>query len=63
MLDQVPVALFGEFKRNFFQYMRSTHPEVGRTISETKTLDDQTINALRQATEEFIATSNYREQA
>jgi F-type H+-transporting ATPase subunit alpha len=62
LLDKVPLARMAEFKREFFQYMRSTQPEVGRTIAQTKALDDQTLAALRSATEEFLATSNYQEQ-
>jgi F-type H+-transporting ATPase subunit alpha len=62
LLDKVPLSRVAEFKREFFQYMRSTHPEVGRTIAETRALDDQTLAALRSATEEFLATSNYQEQ-
>lgn len=62
LLDKVPLNRMADFKREFFQYMRSTHPEVGRTIAQTKGLDDQTLAALRSATEEFLATSNYQEQ-
>ena len=62
LLDKIPLSRIAEFKREYFQYMRSTHPEVGRTIAQTKTLDDQTKTALRSALEEFLATSNYQEQ-
>ena len=62
LLDQVAVSRVGEFKQEFFQYMRSTHPNIGRTINETKALDDQTVEALRGAVQDFLATSNYREE-
>ncbi len=62
LLDQVPVARVGEFKQEFFQYMRTTHPNIGRTINEIKALDDQTVEALRGAVQDFLATSNYREE-
>ena len=61
LLDQVPVSRVGEFKREFLQYMRTTHSDVGRTINETKTLDDQTVEALRAAVQDFLAGSNFRE--
>ncbi|WP_026369654.1 F0F1 ATP synthase subunit alpha [Kallotenue papyrolyticum] len=61
LLDQVPVARIQDFKREFLQYMRTTHPEVGRTIAETKVFSDQTAEALRAAAEEFLASTNYRE--
>jgi len=60
LLDQVPVARLAELKPEFFQYMRTTHPEIGRTILETKQFADETAQALRAATEEFLAGSDYR---
>jgi F-type H+-transporting ATPase subunit alpha len=61
LIDQVPVGRIQDFKRDFFQYMRTTRPEVGRAIVETKKLDDKVTAALRQATEDFLASGNYRE--
>ncbi len=60
-LDQVPVGRIEDFKREFFQFMRTGHPEVGRAILGSKTLSDETVAALRGAVEEFLATTDYKE--
>jgi F-type H+/Na+-transporting ATPase subunit alpha len=63
LLDKVPVNRIQEFKGEFVQYMRTTQPEVGRTILETKDLSDDTAKALRAAAEDFLGGSNFREEA
>jgi F-type H+-transporting ATPase subunit alpha len=63
LIDRVPVGRIQDFKRDFWQYMRTTRPEVGRAIVETKRLNKDVIEALRQAAEDFLGSSNYREAA
>jgi F-type H+-transporting ATPase subunit alpha len=58
-LDDVPVARINDFRRDFWQFMHSSHSEVGRTIASEKTLSDDTVAKLRAAIEEFKKTANY----
>ncbi|GIV96530.1 MAG: hypothetical protein KatS3mg057_1187 [Herpetosiphonaceae bacterium] len=60
-LDDVPVAKISQLKEDFWQFMRTSHPEIGRKILETKTLSDDIVQQLRAAIEEFKQTSNYAE--
>lgn len=59
-LDDVVVPRVNEFKRDFWQFMRTTHPEVGRTIANDKVLSDATGAQLRQAVTDFKQTANYK---
>jgi len=61
-LDRVPVNRIAEFKQEFWQYMRTTYPDVGSAIRDTKTLDDKTAESLRTAVEEFLESTTFREQ-
>lgn len=58
-LDDVPVARINDFRRDFWQFAHSSHPELGRTIASEKTLSDETVAKLRAAIEEFKKTANY----
>jgi F-type H+-transporting ATPase subunit alpha len=59
-LDDVAVSRVNEFKRDFWQYLRTTQPEIGRTIASEKVLSDQTTALLRQAIIDFKQTANYQ---
>ncbi len=61
--DQVSVSRIQDFKRDYWQYMRTTYPDIGRSIAESGDLSDQAIQGLRAATQEFLASGNYREEA
>jgi F-type H+-transporting ATPase subunit alpha len=63
LLDQVSVSRIQDFKRDYWQYMRTTYPDIGRSIAESGDLNDQAIQGLRAATQEFLASGNYREEA
>jgi hypothetical protein len=39
--------------------MHSTHPELGRTITQSGTLDKDTTDRLRAAVEEFNVSGDY----
>lgn len=60
-LDKVAVPRIGDWKPEFLQYMRTTHPDIGRSIKESGTLGDEVVNQLRSAIEEFNQTGNYAE--
>jgi F-type H+/Na+-transporting ATPase subunit alpha len=64
-LDQVPVSKVNQWKADFWQYLHTTHPEVGRLIYDNR-LDrnfpsDEVKNALEGAINEFLQTSDYSE--
>lgn len=53
LLDDVPVEEIKNFEKQFYQFMNSNYPQVGRVIKETGELPDETENELRGAIEEF----------
>jgi F-type H+-transporting ATPase subunit alpha len=58
-IDQVPVNRIADFKTDFTQYMRTTYPQVGRSIAETGTLGDDMAETLRNAVRDFLLTTDY----
>jgi len=52
-LDDVPAEQVSVFEREFVQFMRTTHPQVGDQIAEDRTISPETEKALRAAIEEF----------
>ena len=61
LLDKVAVPRIGDWKPEFLQYMRTTYPDIGRSIKESGTLGDQVVDQLRSAVTEFNQTGNYSE--
>ncbi len=59
LLDEVAVNRIGDFKPDFLQYMRTTYPQVGRSILETKDLSNEAADMLRNAVRDFLATTDY----
>ncbi len=54
-LDDIPVAQVKEVQRNLLRWLYETHPEIGRTIAETKDFTPETEEALKKALEAFKA--------
>ena len=52
-LDDIPVEEVSRFEKEFLQFMEMNHPDVGKTLKETMTLDDDTAEKLKKAVEEF----------
>jgi F-type H+-transporting ATPase subunit alpha len=52
-LDDIAVDKIAEFETNMLKIMDSMHPEIGKTISEKKDLDEDTQEKLKTAIEEF----------
>src|SRR2546428_3534778 len=52
-LDDVPAEQVSVFEREFVQFMRTAHPQVGDQIAKDRTISPQTEKALRAAIEEF----------
>jgi F-type H+/Na+-transporting ATPase subunit alpha len=52
-MDDLPVDKVREFERGLLDHMRTRRPEVGEAINETGDLDDDTVEKLTKAVEEF----------
>jgi F-type H+-transporting ATPase subunit alpha len=61
MMDNIPVARIGDYKADLVQYMRTSHPEIGRDIKQTGALGDELLGRVRAAVTEFNQTANYSE--
>jgi F-type H+/Na+-transporting ATPase subunit alpha len=64
-MDDVPVSKINQWKEDFWQFLHTAHPEIGRTIFENR-LDRkfpsaEIKNALESAIQEFRQTSDYTE--
>jgi len=56
LLDKVPVAYVKKWEADMHAYMDASHSEIGQNILRSKQLDDNTINSLRLALEDFNKT-------
>jgi F-type H+-transporting ATPase subunit alpha len=61
MMDNIPIARIGDYKTDLVQYMRTSHPDIGRDIRQTGALGDELAARLRAAVTEFNQTANYSE--
>ena len=65
-LDDVPVSRVVEWKHDFFQFMRTAHADLNRTIDATKTdkkfPSPELKDALEAAIKEFKQTNVYSEE-
>jgi F-type H+-transporting ATPase subunit alpha len=52
-LDKVPLDRIAEWSEKFLKYMAGTRPDIGRTIATAKKLDDDTVNGLKLAIQDF----------
>lgn len=57
-LRDIDVKLVGEFETEFFKFMDSSYPEVGKTIASTGNMDAETEEKLKAAIEEFKKSFN-----
>ena len=53
LVDKVPVEQVKRWENEMHAYMDANHPEIGQTIMRTGQLDENTINSLRLALEDF----------
>ncbi|MCB0105320.1 MAG: F0F1 ATP synthase subunit alpha [Caldilineaceae bacterium] len=53
LVDKVPVEQVKRWESEMHTYMDANHPEIGQTILRTGQLDENTINSLRLALEDF----------
>ena len=52
-LDDLPVEKVQDFERKFLDFMRSRYSQIGETIRDSGKLEDDTIEKLKSATDEF----------
>jgi F-type H+-transporting ATPase subunit alpha len=55
-LDDVEITQVQEFERQLLRFMEQNHPEIEKTITEKKALDDDTESKLKAAIEAFKKT-------
>jgi F-type H+-transporting ATPase subunit alpha len=55
-IDSIDVASVTRYEAAMLSFMRSEHPEILKTIRDTKALDDDTAKALKDALTEFGKT-------
>lgn len=53
IVDKVPVAQVKQWEQAMHAYMDATHPEIGQGILRTGALDENSINSLRLALQDF----------
>jgi len=52
-LDEYPVSALKRYEEELYQFMESSHPEIGKAIVEKKVLDDDLTGQLDAALKEF----------
>jgi F-type H+/Na+-transporting ATPase subunit alpha len=52
-LDKVSLDKIAEWQDKFLRYMAANHPNIGRAIATAKRLDDQTMEGLKLAIQDF----------
>lgn len=55
-IDDIPLEDVAKFERDFIKFLRTTRSDIGKTIRETKVLDKDTEEILKQAIKEFKET-------
>jgi F-type H+-transporting ATPase subunit alpha len=53
MLDNIPTDKIKAFEADFHEFMKDRYPAIGESIRTTRKVDDQTLEQLKKATEEF----------
>lgn len=53
-LREIPIKYILDFQRDLFDYIDSSHPDIVKSINETKDLDEDTEKALVEALDMFI---------
>ena len=53
MLDKVPVAQVKKWEADAHAYIAANHGEIAQNIQRTGQLDDNTVNSLKLALEDF----------
>ena len=59
ILDDVDLTKIADFEKGFQGFIEASHPEILKSISDTKDITDQTAQALTRAGEEFKSSVPY----
>lgn len=63
LMDDVPVPQVREFERQLLEFMATQHPEILKTIADTKDLPKESEEALRSAIDKFKRGSTFAQPA
>jgi F-type H+/Na+-transporting ATPase subunit alpha len=63
LIDDIPVPRVRDFERELLEFMGTQHPEILKTIADSKDLPKETEEALRAAIEEFKRGSTFAQPA
>jgi F-type H+-transporting ATPase subunit alpha len=58
-LDQVPISHVAEWETGFYQYLEASHPEILKSIAETKDLADDVEETLKKAIGDFSQSKKF----
>ena len=58
-LDGVPIERVAEWEREFHRYMEASHPEVLRSIADTKDLPEELESSLKNAIDEYNKSKKF----
>lgn len=53
LMDDVPVERCLEFEEKFLEFIKNFHPQIKKTIDEEKKMDDELLEKMAKALEEF----------
>ena len=59
LLDDVPIEKVGAFEKAFTNFLKTNHPEIGKSITETKDIIPATEEGLKKAIQEFKQSVPY----
>jgi F-type H+-transporting ATPase subunit alpha len=58
-MDDVEIPKIRDFEAAFHRFMDSNHPEILKSIADTKAITDETEQSLKAAAEEFKTSVPY----
>lgn len=60
-LDEYPVEVVGRYEKEMIAFIKAKHPELLKNIAEKKSLDDNLINSIKEALNEFKSEFKMKE--
>jgi F-type H+-transporting ATPase subunit alpha len=57
----VPVAAIKKFEKEFLEFMRNHHPEIGESIRSTREIKDDVVANLEEAIKSFKSGFSYED--
>ena len=59
ILDDVDLTKIADFEKGFQSFLEASHPEIIKSINDTKNITDETADALTKAGAEFKSSVPY----